>query len=242
MILNRVLVAGGCHVNGYLVGESNSFVSVLAARLGISKQECVVIPQVVAKRLSTALDKVGTLCDDDLVILQLGSFETLAPLVFGRVHDSASVNQITGVSALETQAGPCLRLFIQLVRLSANFLLFVIRELINRPAFSTQEFAKQISDPGISRALSRAGAVVVIGAFPTRVWVRNIYRRRANAVLSRLAEQEKYVFVDYFKLIDGAPISTITVDAIHLNENGHKILAEKIFSLCAESPNDNYVV
>jgi hypothetical protein len=235
MIINRVLVAGGCHVNGYLVGESNSFVSVLAARLGFSKQECVVIPQVVAKRLSAALDKVGTLCDDDLVILQLGSFETLAPLVFGRAHDSASVNQITGVSALESQAGPSLRLFIQLVRLSANFLLFVIRELINRPAFSTQEFARQISDPGISRALSRAGAVVVIGALPTRVWVRNIYRRRANAVLSRFAEQEKYAFIDYLEITGDAPVSTVTVDKIHLNENGHKILGEEIFSFCVHN-------
>lgn len=234
MSINRLLVAGGCHVNGYLVGESNSFVSVLAARLGISKQECVVIPQVVAKRLSTALDKVGTLCQDDLVILQLGSFETLAPLVFGRRHDSASVDQITGVSALESQAGPFLRLLIQLVRLSANFLLFVIRELLNMPAFSTPEFARQISDPVISRALSRAGVVVVIGALPTRVWVRNIYRRRANAVLARFAEREKFVFVDYFKITNGEPISAVTVDPIHLNKNGHKILGEKIYSLCVD--------
>lgn len=216
-------------MTGYLVDESNSFVSVLADRLSITKQECVIIPQVVAKRLDRALDKVGALRNDDLVILQLGSFETLAPLVFGRVHDSASVNQITGVSALESRAGWILRSFIQLVRSTGNFLLFVIREAINRPAFSTQEFARQISDTRISEALSHAGAVVVIGALPTRVWVRNIYRRRANAALLRFAEHEKYVFVDYFKVTKGMPISAVTVDPIHLNKKGHKILGEEIF-------------
>jgi hypothetical protein len=232
MKVSRLIVLGGCHVNGYPVGQRNSFVSLLASQLGVPETECVVIPQVVVKRLSTALDKVGNLSDQDLVILQLGSFETLAPLVFGRVHDSASVNQITGVSALESRAGWFLRLLIPLVRLTGNILLFVIRELMNRPAFSTQVFGRQISDPVISRALSHAGVVVVIGALPTRVWVRNIYRRRANGVLARFAEREKFVFVDYFKITDGAPISAITVDPIHLNKNGHKILGEEIFSLC----------
>jgi hypothetical protein len=235
MKVSRLIVLGGCHVNGYPVGEKNSFVSLLARQLDVPKTECVVIPQVVAKRLSAALDKVGNLTDQDLVILQLGSFETLAPLVFGRVHDSASVNRITGVSALVSRAGWFLRLFILPARLIGNILLFVIRELISRPAFSTQVFARQISDPVISRALSYAGVVVVIGALPTRVWFRNIYRRRANAVLLRFAERENFVFVDYFKTIDGVPITAVTVDLIHLNKNGHKILGRKIYSLCVDN-------
>lgn len=235
MNIDRLIVLGGCHVNGFPVGDQKSFVSLLVSQLGVSNKKCVVTPQVVAKRLGLALHQVGKLSDEDLVILQLGSFETLAPLVFRRVHNAASVSQSTGISALESQAGWFLRWLIPLVRLAGNFLLFIFRELINEPAFSTQEFARQLSDPSISRALSQAGVVVVIGALPTRVLVRNIYRRRANSVLSQFARQRRYIFLDYFQAIEDAPISSVTIDPIHLNEKGHNILGKKIFSLLFEN-------
>jgi hypothetical protein len=235
MKIKRIIAIGGCHVTGYLVGESNSFVSVLAARLGLSKEECLVVSHVMGKRLDTALYNAGKLYDEDLVILQLGGFDTLAPFVFGRAHTTKSVDQNGRFSALLCRAGWFPRSLFQIVRLIGNSLLFVIRELINKPAFSTKEFARQIFAPSISQSLSHAGVVIVVGAFPTRDWVRNIYRRRANALLSRFAIEKNYIFIDYLKATGDVPRHQITVDAIHLNKDGHKILGMQIFQIFRNS-------
>lgn len=235
MKFERFIIFGGCHVKGFPLGESRSFVRLVSDRLGFSDENCVIVSGVSIKRLKSSLERVGTLGPQDLVLLQMGSFETLAPLMFGKPHDARSVDQLTQVGRLEflSAAGPFARPLTWLVRAVGNTVLHVIRELLRRPAFSTAAFAEQLFDPEIRQALSKAGGVVIVGALPTRVRVRNVYRWRANAILRAFAKSGEHVFVDYLNATKHLKDSSITIDPIHLNDFGHVILAEEILKMLA---------
>jgi len=230
LMINRMVVLGGCHVKGFPVGELHSFVNVLADWLHVSDKQHVIVSNVATKRLHKILESVGELGPQDLVLLQLGSFETLAPMMFGKPHNSNSVDEVAKPSTIGALAstGRFAQPLTVFVRSVGNGIIFVIRELLRRPAFSASEFGGHLSDPRIQESLSTAGVVVVIGALPTRVGVRNVYRRRANVQLSLFANRKNYVFVDYLYAARRSPPSSITVDLIHLNVPGQSKLAEAV--------------
>jgi hypothetical protein len=225
-----MVVLGGCHVKGFPVGELHSFVNALADWLHVSDKQNVIVSSVSVKRLHKTLESVGELGPQDLVLLQLGNFETLAPMMFGKPHNSNSVDEVakSGAIGILASAGRFEQLRTAFVRSVGNGILFVIRELLRRPAFSASEFGGHLSDSRVHQSLSTAGVVVVIGALPTRVGVRNVYRRRANVQLSLFANRKNYVFVDYLYAVRRSPPSSITVDPIHLNVLGQSKLAEAV--------------
>lgn len=228
LTINRMVVLGGCHVEGFPVGALHSFVNTLADWLHVADKQNVIVSSVSAKRLHKTLESVGALGPQDLVLLQLGNFETLAPMMFGKPHNANSVDEVAkpGAIGILASAGRFAQPLTALVRSAGNGILFVIREMLRRPAFSASEFGDQLKDSRIHKVLSKAGVVVVIGALPTRVSVRNVYRRRANVQLSLFAKRGNYVFVDYLLATESSPPSSITVDPIHLNVLGHSKLAD----------------
>jgi hypothetical protein len=228
----RVIVIGGCHVIGFPVGERYSFVSGLLGQSSFSKKHLVTLPYVSVSRLSDTLESVGALRPQDLIILQLGNFETLAPMMFGKHDNLLAADQIGTPGPPSILSNEVFSTQVKsLLRLLGNGILFLVRLIIRQPAFSSQEFSRQLADPKISEALANAGEVVIIGALPTRVWFRNVYRKQANSVLRDFAARRNYAFVDYLHEVRSLRLKAITVDQIHLNVLGHILLAKAIVKI-----------
>ena len=74
----KILVMGGCHVDGYLVGADRSFPAVLSKILLKEKlsHELKIVPYFIAKD-AQALKKIAEEVIPDVLILQIGNYEFL---------------------------------------------------------------------------------------------------------------------------------------------------------------------
>lgn len=249
MVMRKLVVVGGCHVVGYLVGQENGFVQHIARRLQASAVQA--LPHVGIKKV----DKVASSLQESrakFVVLQLGNFEfsaswkqllqsTLGLPKFlrrsGGKKSSAASPVPAGAEAIGEQAtaeqapghhlAPTAALTLSdWFRVVVGGVLYVVSWLIFR------KYQRQISELNSLIEQHPRVTFVCLSPFPALAQAHNKLRRLGGWLLRRrVTQQPNLHWVDTFDTLNR---EDLFIDGIHLNEQGHRILAEQI--ICEFSP------
>lgn len=76
----RILFAGGCHVNGYPIGESSSFSELTSTALGYSSSQIVRIAPIGLSSPDRLFDYLQLNPPPDITVLQFGNYEVPRPI------------------------------------------------------------------------------------------------------------------------------------------------------------------
>jgi hypothetical protein len=229
----KLYAFGGCHVIGHNVGDENSFVSIVSASMRTDK--VYARGNLNARNFLKSLDRHETDFSDSILILQFGHYETtgksLIPFYGKKTDDSSysyfesSFDSVNVLGYSEPKIGLNYN-----IREYLKILFFFIRELFRCPVFDSISFEGNIVR--ILSALKKSSAfIVVVSTFPTRSFVHNIYRKRAGVILKRLAQSFNCRYIDVYGEIDKRMREEkVFCDNGHLNQIGHKIVAERIIA------------
>ena len=221
----KLVCAGGCHVDGHFVGVQRSFVNLHAAHVKVANTDR--IGSISVNRLSALLHAEPSRTTSAVVILQLGHYESTKSLsLMGRRSGATPPDSARKKSSQRPstpyEGNPPVRELVKRIGVAA-------RDALSRSAFDTARFEAQL-DVCLQRLRqTRPRAVFLLSTFPTQSRARNIYRRRANEILRRQAARHGVEFLDvYDTLYDQQFVhrSDLFIDEGHLNEAGHALLAD----------------
>lgn len=233
----RILVAGGCHVVGYPIGEAHSFVTVLGDRLLLSGidthvESLAFLPVTHVPRMVEAM-RSGR---PDVTILQLGNYETTVTFrqylrrKLGLKKEKASSARFhlpPDVTFRQTWLwkAKCA------IKLSIDTLLR--HDLVD---FAQMESRFTIFFDAIKQ--NAVGEVIVLGPLPCADPLYMRYRDRLSTVMQRLAVTREFHFIA--TPLGEENCDSYYVDATHLNALGQKrlgnTLATVIGNVCRSLP------
>lgn len=231
----RMLVAGGCHVAGYPIGEEYSFVNVAKHILAARKVEAQTItmgrtPVTHATRLAEAIETHRP----DVLVLQLGNYETTATFkqYFRRVlglTKKVDSNVSTLAADAEFPGEVKWRLKCR-VKLWMDLLLR--HQLVQVPAV-----ARLLAMTFDHVALTRVPHVIVLSPLPCADPLYMRYRRELAGLFERESAARNFTYVD---LLETPGEAKFFADATHLNRKGQhwvgQAVARAVFTAIGTGP------
>ena len=252
MSILQLTFVGGCHVAGYLVEHSASFVNHLEQRLA----PCVVLMRPYAK-----IEKLAQLLDplvktkSDYVFLQLGNFEFSASWTqilkstLGRVPPRTSLlaraqgagSASGGSSLVQTSNVNPQSVSAQLIagvdspqeelqssKVLVGSLLYWVSWVLMRKYRKQFHYLNQLIRNNPQTIF------VCMTPFPCLPATHNKLRRLGGRIMRhRLWGAANLRWVDTHEILDGQP--GIFADGVHLNSEGHRLLADHLCTVCTVS-------
>lgn len=242
MVMRKLVVIGGCHVVGYLVGQENGFVQHLARQMQASAVQA--LPHVGIKKVDTVAASLQH-SRARFVVLQLGNFEFSAswkqllqstlglPKFLRRSFKSetseVAASELTGISteasgpAAAATVTPAVALSLSdWIRVIVGGLLYVVSWLVFR------KYQKQFTELNSLIEQHPRVTFVCLSPFPALATAHNRLRRLGGWLLRRRVTQTPNLhWVDTFDTLNR---EDLFLDGIHLNQQGHRVLAEQIIS------------
>ena len=247
----RILFAGGCHIEGYLVGENAGFVSEalrLLASLGWQVEAATLagLPLTHAERLI----KLCTEFKPELLLLQLGNWETmhvtfrdylrrkgqartswgavqvglidfLGTVVFGRQPKSSSA-AVPPKGAHSSPSSPVGPRWYVWSR-SRRLLDLVL----GHPLLNLEQTENLIRIFFAQVAALNIPAVLVLSPLPCLDPTHRFYRRKLLSIFQVEAKKNGFAYLDAFScLVSQAHTDHLFEDADHLNVAGHQWLGQ----------------
>lgn len=232
----EITVIGGCHVNGYLVGKENSFVSVCSKILegkGISNETSTHIH--VNFKQSERISRICDESDADIIILQLGNY-TFSPSLLNKLRkkwrkkrsESSSSSIYVSSNSHTSLAADINGVF----RPSFSFYLNQwIKHIINCCIFYqylNKRKCIEFIDAAFSAVKSsKASKVIVLSPLPTYNIITNKYRRIGGRWMQKKSAEYEFEFIDVFEAIEKwFGKRNFTLDEMHLRKDAHQFLGE----------------
>jgi len=223
----RVLVAGGCHVAGYPIGEEHSFVHVLEH--GLASQGVLVESKSVAYLPVTHVDRATEAVRSftpDVTILQLGNYETTVTFrqFFRRKLGMKKQKSSSGKVHLPPESqfhSP------RMWRIKCIGKLWLDR-MLGHCMVDVREL--ECATRTLLVALERAGArnIIVLSPLPCADPLYMAYRTELSSVFRRLARERGHQFLDCLDFAVRG--ETLFGDATHLNRRGQELIGQTIGS------------
>ncbi len=232
----EVFAVGGCHLNGYLVGEDWSVLSVAFGKsTAIGEWIKVTAPISVKRAVEYFSKNVFTSQTSDLIV-QLGNYETgvsLSPfskrLQLNGSRLRQSQDTVHRVRRYRIRA--MLQSFVKMP-------LLYIYDFLKCPRFSADEFEVEVDSLFTLIESKRFKNVYIISTFPTLQPHLNVYRSRANEKLKNLATKHNFKWIDVFSLNYGIGeikyffgVNPYFFDAEHFSAIGHARAGSEISRL-----------
>lgn len=224
----RILFAGGCHVVGYPVGEAASFPEIVRRRLeasGISLE----LRKLAYLKLTHAakLEAACSDCAPDLLVLQLGHFELSRPLSqylrsilpFGR-RNAAGTRSESPVY-LVGHGWPFR------IRAAAKE---AIDSILGHPLVDFAQFESQLNALLQQAERWAPPEVILLSPLPCVDPLSMYYRRRATAIMRRVAARHGTQFLDLMSSFSDCGVGPEAhfFDAVHLGAHGHRVIGAAI--------------
>jgi hypothetical protein len=229
----QILFAGGCHLNGFPVGPEHSLARVALRSIGHPAAENPSVLAYVNLRSNAALKEACVKQRTEILVLQLGHYETL-PKLKKMFHAGSSSSLSSGSSPSlirELAQNPNLS-FVPTLGARAIF----ARRLLLGAAFRGVGLGKRVFDPAALEA-SLDGlltdlrslplkAILLLSPFSCPDPLTRTSRRHAAQLFAAAAGRHGCVFVDAFNLLEscgeGQPFCANFADANHLSRVGHE--------------------
>jgi hypothetical protein len=225
-----MLFAGGCHVDGYLVGEKCSFVAEslgLLARMGWQFEA-----RTLACLTLTHPERLVALCGNykpEVLVLQLGNWETNAGFrQYLRKQSGFASSSVVGTSKVE---GAPLSFRPGLRWHAKSRVRQVLDLILGHPLVNLEWMQKLLNIFFTEVAALKIPAVLVLSPLPCLDPVHRFYRQRLLPVFEAEVSKHGFPYLDVFNLYgrDGrAHADDLFADAGHLNIAGHHWLGEVV--------------
>jgi hypothetical protein len=229
----RILVAGGCHVFGYPIGESKSFAAVLERELSPLADVQLTCLRASLKYSSVILETLAV-SPADVLILQLGNLE--CPVHVRRhlrqqMHKPAG--HVGGHIEVPSNAvfvpSLCSRLK-SLARTLYSWLAIALGKPLFDPNGFTAAYAAmldQIAEAGVT-------TVIAISPLPCVDPMHMRYRLRGAQLIRQVAESRSMLCLDSAEALGGPKASQapqLHCHVLHLGRQGHQLLGEALAAL-----------
>jgi hypothetical protein len=250
---------GGCHVAGYLVEDAGSFVDHLKDLFRSS--EVIKVPYATISKIDKHINPTRKL-RSKYVFVQLGNFEFSAswrqiiattvggtpelPSFISKYSKYSSRKQKTGSAAQASSAATAQRPSVgskvaevsasPLLSTSAFSLLDVTKAVVGSVLYFTTwvVLRKHRQQFNLMNQVVRQNpetTFVCISPLPVVAWPHNLLRRLGSFIFrQRLDASPNLQWLDSHRVLPRE--HALLADGIHLNEEGHRILAEHLYALC----------
>lgn len=221
-------MAGGCHVDGYPVGETAGFVDVAMKSLGVFPGNVKVFSPLHLGQAS----KLGDICAcrrPHTLILQMGHFET-AKRLLGTTNGESGSTSIGGSSRSLSPTAALFKTRLETLNWDIRNLIKLQLACIRGRAYfdaSVVEHKIDVFCNEIAKlALSR---VILLSPLPCADRVTQGNRLKLLPHFQANAKLYGFEYVDaMYSLLASARGKDIYYDAIHLNLKGHRLLARLV--------------
>jgi glycosyltransferase involved in cell wall biosynthesis len=227
--LQKWVVAGGCHVNGFPVGFTNGF-SQVAAKL--CNSSIVNEVSLSAIHLEHA-HRVVEVCDGikpNILILQMGHFETTKRLF------RSSDQWATLLGEVRPSGGPMINpneLFMNpaqtLMWDVMNLLKLVLWQVLGEDHFDVSAFKGKLKTFASEIMGMNIPKVILLSPFPCADRVTLRHRRKILKLFQTEAERSGFIYLDVMsKTLAAAKGKDMYFDAIHMNQKGHAFIGHLV--------------
>lgn len=242
----KILVMGGCHVDGYLVGEDRSFPAVLSGILfneNIS-HELKIVPYFIAKD-AQAFQKIAEDMIPDVLILQIGNYEFL-PVFYKGIKKKLGIKTITPktqkaksykIKTLDMKNKIDKGLLIDDMKFFKETVNFKIKMAIKNmiitvfryPFFNEDKVVEDINRLFIQIKSLKIAKVIILSPLPCA----DTGVMRYRGLGAQLVKQKTHEYgFDYVNMLDdlltpyqdAATTVDIFIDENHLNIKGHLVV------------------
>lgn len=232
---DQVLAVGGCHLTGYIVGEGRSFLRTAFEEAGRSSVSYIVSKPVPISRAGEVARTIAEGAHPDVVIVQLGNYETGRSLSAAIQSSRTLGMKEDGLPSADAQA--------------SMFVPFLKAVLKTGPLFLNWARGQRHVDVealanGVENALVLmqtkfpTAQFVILGTFPDADFHVLRARRRLNKRLEVLAERFNVAYLDPIQALgspqsfeSGFTKSKFMADPNHLNLVGHRALGTALASV-----------
>jgi len=214
-MVKKIIIFGGCHVSGYPIGESLSFVE----KLRNHNYNITAHSHVLMRDTDTILREI-TSGNYSCVIFQLGNYE------FPRPIRKKIVEAISTYSAEMSHFAS-----------AGNYKFSALKIIVDKIfSFWGAGLAVRLFDiRNLACLLEKMkdnfhGEVIFFSPIPSKdPWV-NYSRQKGSLVMKNIATSQGYAFLDIKQEFLKFPLKDFFHDAYHLNTDGHTVLAEMIIN------------
>ena len=226
---HRILFAGGCHIDGYLVGERRSFVAEsLDVLAGMGRRSDV---QTLARLPLTQPERLAVVCgkyQPELLVLQLGNWETKVGL---REHLRRRRGLASSRASLDTISLEAASLvFRPGFRWRAKTRVRQVLDLILGHTLVNTHHMEMLLDIFFDEVVAlNIPDVLVLSPLPCLDPVHWFYRQRLLSVFEAASSRRGFLYLDVFDLYSRDPrahAEDLFADPDHLNVAGHRWLGE----------------
>ncbi|MGO8934160.1 MAG: SGNH/GDSL hydrolase family protein [Terracidiphilus sp.] len=229
--LARILFVGGCHLNGYPVGEEHAFTLVALGCLSEHGENTPNVLPLCNLRSGTQILAKCRELKPDAVVLQLGHYETRGQMreILGLRRSKEKVSTQGAKEGAPPRANqryrPTLLMrFLQLRRVVAAGMVVALGR--KRRMFDPAAIADSLDSILLSLKELPMRGIVLVGPFSVPDPVMRFLRRRALPVFEAAAKRNECTFVDVFSLLESYPkgkdFNANFADPLHLSVSGHQ--------------------
>ena len=228
--LRQCVVVGGCQVNGYPVGFPNGFVQIAATKLNMT-----LVNEMAAAPINLGqVQAVKKVCDrskPDILILQMGHFETTKPIL-RRLSNGVPLQRGDQPENMLATSRP--KAFFTTRAKTAiwdikNFLKLVLSLMSVTNRFDPKQVERELQAfVGVIARLN-ISMVVLLSPLPCADWVTLRRRKSVLKFFRREADRAGFLYLDVMnKMLAAVRGKNLYFDPIHLNEKGHALLGQLI--------------
>lgn len=225
---DQVLAIGGCHLTGYIVGEERSFLRTAFEEAGRSSVSYIVSKPVPISRAGEVARMIAEGADPDVVIIQLGNYETGRSLSAAIPSSRTLSMREDGLPSAEERASMILPFLKAVLKTGPLFLKWARRQR----HVDVEALAKGVENALMSMQVKfPAAQFVILGTFPDADFHVMRARRRLNKRLEALAGRFNVAYLDPIQALgsprsveSGFTKSNFMADPNHLNLVGHRAL------------------
>lgn len=226
---SRVLFVGGCHINGFPVGEEYAFTRVALGCLSEPRESTLYALPLLNLRSGPQVMAACRELRPDAVVLQLGHYEAPASLQksMGRKHSKEPFIEALGRDGLprvEKRYSLCPATMIaELERIVAAGLIIALGR--KRRMFDPEAIAVSLDSILVSLKELPMRGIVLVGPFSAPDPVTRFFRRKALPIFEAAAKRHGCAFVNVFSLLESCQkwkdFNANFADPLHLSVSGH---------------------
>lgn len=228
-----LIAIGGCHLTGFPGGRDTGYLTKALHRAGIFPRSQNISPPTYTRNSTKFLKKIEVE-PGSIFFLQLGNSETGRSLISGQGPRARGALLRADREIIATTKANSFR---SLLTSPVKIATLLARDSLHTPVYSSLEMESELRKLLQEISLHRPRAVVLLSTFYSLQPHINIYRRRANRIMKKIAEEAGVIYIDVFNYIRNEHrarrklfTSAVFSDPEHLSLLGHSLLGSFVGS------------